>query len=186
MIKKYIPEQDLKILIEFLRVIVEPDLEYQAVYEAVMSSFSVQSRLFKALTDRKDAFVDVKVRRKPQKIILKFSDLPQSLVSSVRVESDKHKNIESEPLQVEKVKPVIVEPVQVEKIDSEPLQVEISELVKRKGRGKGKKQSPARSLVSVLIDNSDIKMLSQLGDKHDMSQSQLIRSAVKRLLQQMT
>lgn len=186
MIKKFILEQDLKILLEFLRILVEPDLEFQAVYEAVMSSFPVQARLFKALTDRKDAFIDVKVRRKPHKIILKFSDLPQSLVSSVRVESDRYKNIQSELVQVEKIDSLIVDSVQVEKIDSEPLQCEISQPVKRRGRGKGKKQSPARTLVSVLIDNVDIKMLSQLGDKHDMTQSQLIRAGVKRLLQQMT
>ena len=54
--------------------------------------------------------------------------------------------------------------------------------VKRKGRGKAKKPCPSRSLVSVLIDDSDIKLLNDLATKHDMNFSQLLRAVIKSYL----
>lgn len=205
MIKKQIPEPDLKLLIDFLRLSINPDLEFQAVYEAVMASFSVQTRLFKALSDKKNSFVNVRINRKPRKIILKFSALPKSLVSDAFAESAENRKFESMavdavqtepmPLYAEQIEPVAVDAVQIE---SEPLQAESVQIqpvplqvvktdsdnmpVKRKGRGKAKKQSSSRSLVSVLIDDSDIELLGKLGKCRDMNLSQLIRAAVRRLL----
>lgn len=176
--KKQIPEPDLKALIEALRLSIQPDLEFQAVYEALMASFSIQARLFKALTDRKQAFVDVRINRKPRRIELNFSVLPQFAVTellnkfSADVEQDLKNQSSSE----------IVDFQPGQNVENEPQDLEQTEK-KRKGRGKAKKQAPARSLVSVLIDDSQIELLAKWGEKKDMNQSQLIRLAVFRLLQ---
>jgi len=175
MIKNSISEPDLKLLVDFLRLCIEPDLEFQAVYEAVIGSTSIQVRLFKALSDRKNAFVDVRIKRKPQRIELKFSALPLSLVSDALVESsEKHPvvtcNTEKvDTIQVEEIEPIV-------KTESDNVSI------KRKGRGKAKKQSPSRSLVSVLIDDSDINLLDDLATKHDMNFSQLLRAVIKSYL----
>lgn len=183
--QKYIPESDLKLLVDFLRMSVNADLKFNAAYDAVMNSFPVQARLFKALTDRKDAYVDVKVSRKPRKILLKFSALPESLVSAAFVEAEQKKDcseisiFELEPLQVEKNETVTIS----KSVQSDSVTLDSSQFEKkRKGRGKAKKQAPARSLVSVLIDNSDLDLLNELAIKKDYNVSQLIRLAVRRLV----
>jgi hypothetical protein len=215
--QKYIPEPDLKLLLDFLRLAVDADLEFQAVYEAVMGSLTVQTRLFKALSDRVDGFVDVRISRKPRRIILKFSGLPQSLVSAAFAELVEKQSVvvpvavapsgtvQAEPVAtaVAQSKPVTVNQVESVTLSSEPVvvpvcddklssndtvtsyQVEsvpVIEPVKRKGRGKAKKQAPARSLVTVLIDNSDLELLNELAIKKDYNVSQLIRLAVRRLV----
>lgn len=203
--QKYIPEPDLKLLLDFLRLSIKPDLEFQAVYEVVMGSFTVQTRLFKALSDRVDGFVDVRISRKPRRIILKFSDLPQSLVSAAFLESAENRKVEPVALQnniVESVtlssKPVVVAPLRTAQAEPVTLSSDVvnhdnsqnndtvtsyqAEPVKRKGRGKAKKQAPARSLVTVLIDNSDLELLNDLAIKKDYNVSQLIRLAVRRLV----
>jgi hypothetical protein len=198
MIKNRIPEPDLKCLIDFLRLSIKPDLEFQAVYQAVMSSFSVQTRLFKALSERKQTFVDVRIKRKPEKIILNFSALPESLVFNVFAESEKLKKLDSvqvqsvEPaidsVQVQSVEPAIdsvqvqsVEPaidsVQVQSVEPEKIENEN----KRRGRGKAKILT-SRSSVSVLLDDSDISKLNDLSIKKDLNLSQLVRMAVKQFL----
>lgn len=174
MIKKQIPESDLKLLVEALRNSIAPPLEFQAVYEAVMSSYSIQFRLFKALTSRQKAFVDVRINRKLKRISLNFAVLPEFAINEL-LESVKTEQTLS--VQVEKTELVQVEP---EKI----LQVSQNEFeVKRKGRGKAKKQTPPRSLVSVLIDDKDIQLLNDLAIKHDSNVSRLVRLAVRRLLE---
>lgn len=186
MIKKLIPEPDLKLLIDFLRLCVNDDVEFQAAYESVMSSFPVQTRLFKALTDRKDAFVVVKIKRKDRKILLNFSALPNPQASAVPVESEQKNDSLVVPLSEQR------EPLQVEKTEfvtnSNLVQPEILPLgsspseKKRKGRGKAKKPSLPRSSVSFLLDDSDIQLLNELALKKDVSFSQLMRLAVRRLL----
>lgn len=171
--KKLIPKPDLKLLIDFLKVCIEPDLEFQAVYDAVLDSFTLQTRLFKALTDKKDAFVDVRISRKPRKILLKFSFLPDSLASGAIAESkEKMQSVENDQI-------VVNDPLPV---DSLPPELEAPEVKKRRGRGKAKKQTPSRSLVSVLIDDSYITALNQLAIDKDLTLSYLVRVAVRQYL----
>lgn len=182
--KKRIPDSDLKLLIDFLRLAIKPDLEFEAVYQAVVSSFSVQSRLFKALSDRKEAFVDVRIKRKPQRIILNFACLPESLVSAAFEESEQMKKAISESLPVSQLNSISP----VDSVQDQPVEPEIIELElltaenKRRGRGKAKKITPVRSPVSVLIDDLDIAKLNDLVIEKDLSFSQLVRLAIKDLL----
>jgi hypothetical protein len=187
--KRFIPEPDLKLLIDFLRCSILPDVEFQAVYEAVMGSLAIQNRLFKALTEKKDSTVNVRISRKPRTIVLKFSALPEFLVSEAFLEAEQRKlrnlnrrealkpdlagdnlghveNIESVSLQTQTIEPSVTNP-----------------LPTRKGRGKAKKQAPARSPVTVLIDDVQIEKLNALAVEKDVTVSYLIRRAVVRLLQ---
>lgn len=194
MLKNGISEPELKWFLMILRNMIISDLEFQAVYEVVMGSGAVQVRLFKALSKKYDASVSVRLKRKLVDIRLKFSEFPKTLVfpEPLAVDAAQSKPVidnQPEPMVVdvaasgsEQAEIVAVTSNQVE----QDVKIEAVAVVKRKGRGKAKKQSPARSLVSVLIDDSYIKLLSKLGDKHDMNQSQLIRSALKRFLQQMS
>ena len=165
-----ISNQQLHILLEFIKNGLS-ELDYSAVHKAILSSPSHQNRLFKAFTHKKDYFVEVGSRRKSKKITLRFSALPNALLSTVSeslnlVKSLANQNSEPSPL--------------TEKIDSETLPPNAEQ--KRKGRGKAKKQSPPRSLVNVLIDDSDIELLNELAAKKDLSVSQLVRSAVRHYL----
>lgn len=183
MIKKSIPDADLKLLFDFLRLAIKPDLEFNAVYTAVMGSFAVQTRLFRALTDRKRSFVDVIVQRKKRQILLDFSVLPESLVSDALADSQEKKKVIIPPLvtqvlpeTLQSVSPTALEDIKTDRL----LDVQLDK--KCKARGKAKKQTVSRSPITVLIDDSDIQLLNDLAVKRDSNLSQLIRLAVRRLL----
>lgn len=184
MIKKQIPDADLKALMTALRyVFMSPqhDVEFQAVYEAVMVSYSVQNRLFKAFTGRTRTYVDVVIRKRKKRLNLVFSGLPDFAVNEVLADA------------AQSVKTEIVESVPVQQIEQdialqcnttvELQNVELEQSPqkrKRKGRGKAKKQGSPRSLVSVLIDDLDISKLEAFSDKYGLNFSQAVRFVIKR------
>ena len=186
MIKNSISEPDLKLLINFLKLAIESDLEFQAVYEKVMRHSHIQTKLFEALTNKKDSFIDVLIKRKPRKIPLKFSQTIQEFESvtdsniTQAIDSVTYSNI----TQTQVVDSVTVSNItQTQVIDS----VTNSNIqIKRKGRGKAKKQPPSRSLISVLVDDSCINKLDELATKYNMNFSQVVRAALLSYSQRFT
>ena len=167
MIKNHISEPELKQLINFLRIAIKPDLEFQAVYEKVIHHPPIQARLFEALTNKTDSFITVFIKRKTRKIPLYFSqDIDSAIDSNITqtqvIDSVTDSNI-----------------TRTQAIDSE-------KLIKRKGRGKAKKKSPPRSLISVLVDNSCIDKLDKLATNYNLSFSQVVRIALLSYSKQFT
>jgi len=182
MIKNHISEPELKQLINFLRIAIKPDLEFQAVYDKVMHYPSIQARIFEAFTNKTDSFITVFIKRKNRKIPLYFSqDIPQvidSVTNSSTINTQAIDSaIDSNITQTQVVDSVTVSNItQTQAIDSE-------KLIKRKGRGKAKKKSPSRSLISVLVDDLYINKLDELATKNDTTFSHVVRAALLFYLQ---
>jgi len=179
MIKNSLSEPDLKLLINFLKLAIESHLEFQAVYEKVMRHSHIQTKLFESLTNKKDSFIDVLIKRKPRKIPLMFSKTFEPVTS----------NQKTQPVESITYLSTIQTQVVDSAIDSNITQTQVidsEKLIKRKGRGKAKKQPPSRSLISVLVDDSCINKLDELATKYNMNFSQVVRAALLSYSQRFT
>ncbi len=177
-----ISELELRVLIEALRRSIHPDLDFQLVYEKVMGSSSIQTMLFNALKNRKKAFVDIRISRKPRKVSLNFALLPEFALNelfSEFSENSEHVEIKQDLKPDEKVLNTINDLSTQENVECNQ---QLNE-PKRKGRGKAKKQPLARSLISVLVDDTDIQLLNDYAATNDLTFSQVIRSALRFFLQ---
>jgi len=181
MIKNHISEPELKQLINFLRIAIKPDLEFQAVYEKVIHHPPIQARLFEALTNKTDSFITVFIKRKTRKIPLYFSQDIDSVTNSSTINTQAIDSaIDSNITQTQVIDSVTDSNItRTQAIDSE-------KLIKRKGRGKAKKKSPPRSLISVLVDNSCIDKLDKLATNYNLSFSQVVRIALLSYSKQFT
>lgn len=153
-----------------------PTPYYDSLLKKISSSSVFQSKILESFLARKDFFTTVRIQRKPKKVSIKFSIIPNYKFEDVDfTKTNSADNLEPDILKADNFESVS---------DSKPLESEptLSTEKKRKGRGKGKKQTPPRSVINVLIDDSDIEKLNNLAITQDLTVSYLIRAAVRQYL----